>query len=470
MSDRRVSAALFALTFVAYAYFFNGAGWNSNAQFDLVRAIIEEQTFAIDKFASNTGDVSFFGGHTYSNKPPGASLLAVIPYALLVSIERDPDAPMTQIANLWIITMWTCGVSGALIPVLLYRYARKRGVTQRRATAVSLTVAFATFVFAYSTVYFAHVPAALFLLAAFVYLDERPLLAGASAGAAGLCYYVAIPAALILAILALSRSRRNALHFILGGLPFAIALLGYHQLLFGSPFANVVENNERFTEKDAVLGVFHAPRFDVLRAILFSKYRGLFFLSPVLLLAFFVKLRRDFVAVFAIFAMFVFVNTSFNGWHGGSAIGPRYILPAVPLLAIPMFHLASRWRWLAIALSAWSFAINLLVTAVNPMPSRVIEDPVGAYIVPLFVTGRLDVPPQPLWSWKVMLGHVSVNAHAPFERYPYSRFPPGSPVARWASFNLGELVAENSPWSVLPVAVWIVGGSVCLLRKSGVAS
>src|SRR5436190_9016631 len=83
VADRRVAEWLFFLTALTYAYFYAGGGWNQNAAFDLTRAIVERHTFAIDAYASNTGDVSFANGHVYANKAPALSWIAVIPYALV---------------------------------------------------------------------------------------------------------------------------------------------------------------------------------------------------------------------------------------------------------------------------------------------------------------------------------------------------------------------------------------------------
>src|SRR5438270_5858737 len=81
-THRRLAVGLFVLTFVAYAYFYGGGGWNQNANFDLTRAIVERHTFAIDAYYHNTGDISTHAGHIYANKAPGLSLLAAIPYAI----------------------------------------------------------------------------------------------------------------------------------------------------------------------------------------------------------------------------------------------------------------------------------------------------------------------------------------------------------------------------------------------------
>lgn len=470
-ADRRTAVGLFFLTFVAYASFFGGAGWNQNANFDLTRAIVERGTIAIDAYAGNTGDVSRYGGHVYSNKAPGLSLLAVPAYAVIRAFI-DEDDPFGLIIALWLCTVAVCATSGALLVAAIYVYGRTRmGASQGASLAVALLIAFGTYIFSWSTVFFMHVPSALLLFLAFLWARERPLAAGLCAGAAGLCNYLCIPAALILLLYA---GRRNALRFLAGGAPFALALLAYQAAAFGSPFTtSIAYTRESFLERGATLGVLSLPRLDVLFEILIGRYRGLFFLSPILAVAFagaVILIRRramrtELITIAALVAYFVLTNAAFNYWDGGSALGPRHILPIVPLLAVPMLAATALWRPLWIVLGAISIAVNLVATAVNPLPSRIIRDPVGSYLFPLFLTGRLpaSIPPEPLWSWKVMLGHVSVSTHAPDEAYPYTRHRPGSAVAQWASFNVGE-VAFPGRASVVPVVVWIVVGSGVLAR------
>src|SRR5216684_9234062 len=66
-----------AVTFISYAYFYEGGGWNQNSRFDLVRAIVEQRTLRIDAYHQNTEDKAFANGHYYSDKAPGLALLAV---------------------------------------------------------------------------------------------------------------------------------------------------------------------------------------------------------------------------------------------------------------------------------------------------------------------------------------------------------------------------------------------------------
>ena len=511
--DRRVALTLFLLAFVTYGWFFSGGGWNQNANFDLTRALVERQTLHIDGYHANTGDISVVRhgdvAHAYNNKPPGVSFLAAIPYAALYAIERMFDAPTDSTAlltlNAWLVTAATCGLTGALIPVVLFWYGRRR-VSPLAAAGVALIIAFGTIVFPYSTLLYAHVPPALFLLLAFVWLDERPLLAGAAAGIAGVSFYLCILAAVVLFVAALVRGGwKPALRFALGGLPFAILLTLYQYACFGSPFVTSVEVSKEFTEQGLLFGVFRAPSLEALWGLTFSEYRGLFVISPVLLLAFvgavvqFIpredagslaapRRRRlwhvlrgmtgdpastrgiNSTAIIAAIALiFLLAVSSFNGWAGGSAIGPRYLLPIIPLMGIPLLYLRGRWLWsIACILGLASFAMQFLATAVDPMPIGTITRPMRGYVLPAFKTGRVAPHIAHALGFRDnVVGHVSINANAIDEAYPHHRHPPGSGESEWASFNLGELLSgPGERASVVPIALWVLIGSAFVLRRS----
>ncbi len=461
-SDRRLAALLFIVAVVTYSWFFGGAGWNQDADFDLTRALVERRTLYIDGYDVNTGDVSSARGHTYINKPPGVSLLAAVPYAVLYTIERGLGVPVDYIArrNAWIVTALTCGLSGAAIGSVLFLYGRRRaGATAASALLVSLSMVFGTIVFAYSTMLFAQVPAALFLLLAVVLLRERPLLAGLAAGVAISCFYVCILALPFLAFLALGRSRREAALFLAGTLPIIALLGGYQWICFGSPLLTSVEAST-FTERGLLLGVFRAPRLSALFGISISPDRGLFFGSPFLLFGLFGiremarrrESRRVLLTSAAIAVVFFIVIASFNGWDGGWAFGPRYLLPVLPLFGIPLFYAARNWSrrvmGLFIAAAAVSVLVNFVATATDPMPAQSLRNPVGSYLIPAFFTGR-----------------ISEETRAAFPWYHEQRIH--KVALPRDSGNLGEsLFGKGSRSSVLPIVAWMTGGTVLLFRRA----
>src|SRR5690242_442746 len=78
--SRKLIAVTAAMA-LSYAYFYQAGGWNQNSRFALVRAIVERHTLRIDDYAAHTGDRALWEGHFYSDKAPGASLVAVVPVA-----------------------------------------------------------------------------------------------------------------------------------------------------------------------------------------------------------------------------------------------------------------------------------------------------------------------------------------------------------------------------------------------------
>ncbi len=187
--------------------------------------------------------------------------------------------------------------------------------------------------------------------------------------------------------------------------------MAYNVAAFADPFTTSYRfQDPQFTASGgALLGVFAVPRLDVLLTVLLSPYRGLFFGAPVLLLGVYglavwardPRLRVEAALMTGIVLLFLAFNGSFHGWHGGWAVGPRYLVPAVPFLAVAAAVGFVRVPRLAAGLAAVSTALALLVTAVDAQapagndPFAMIpglpawrHDPITDYEWPLFAHGR----------------------------------------------------------------------------------
>jgi len=482
-ADGRVSVTLFVFTAVAYGFFFGGGGWNQNAHFDLTRAIVETRSVAIDRFADNTGDVVVRNDHIYANKAPGVSFLAVLPYEALFRLERanelDPGHPLLMTLNAYLCTFIVCGLLGALIPAALYRFGLTIGSTRREALAVALLAAFATPLFAYSSVFFLHVPSAAFILMSFLEARRRAasgaLRSGLWAGASVVTNYLALPVAAILGLWLAVRERsiRPFLRFAAGLMPGLMLLVAYHLAAFGGVLRNPVSMNPQFVSGGSLFGIVNAPSLEALVGITVSPYRGLFFLSPVLILAlggavvrFRQGARGELLVIAACLLVFFGFNVTFNNWEGGFGIGPRYLVPVIPLLAILLFPMTRFMRPLWVILAAVSLILNFVAVAVDPQPSGSIAHPFRQYLFPLFLNGRIGpgVPLMQPWMNQFVSGHVGVNLHSMDEIVPMAKHAPGSQFSLWASFNLGEtLSGVGSLLSLVPLAIWVVLG-MCVLR------
>src|SRR5439155_12106990 len=132
----------------------------------------------------------------------------------------------------------------------------------------------------------------------------------------------------------------------------------YHFICFASPWRTSVESSDIFTEQGRLFGVIGLPTRYSSWSITFSPLSGLFYCSPILIVALIGiaamlidrAMLGELAAIVVICLIFLVGTAAFNGWNGGSAFGPRYVLPIIPLLGIPMAFAPSALRMLYIAL------------------------------------------------------------------------------------------------------------------------
>ena len=353
----------------------------------------------------NSGDIGYVPrtGTFHPNKPPGTTFLGVPAYWLIYHFEKwrglNPDDWWTLTVNAWLTSVFSVGLVSAIGCVVFFRLAREiAGGKAMPALLATLSLAFGTTFFPFATLFFDHNLTAIFLLMAFSCLwrargaERVPvghvLLAGLCAGIAAITNYIAAGAVLFLGLYALLGTRSAggkcrwnwaaAIWFVLGVLPPFLAICAYDQVNFGSPFrlANDFQN-PLFRDTTALLGMFYLPKPYVAGLLTVSPYRGIFFLAPVTIMGLyglFVWLReKTWVAearlCLGVFGFFFIVNVCFNGYHGGFAAGPRYLVPGLPFLALPVVVAFMRWRWLTMALAVISVGQQLILTATDAQNS-----------------------------------------------------------------------------------------------------
>lgn len=501
----------------------------------------------------SSGDVSYVPktGSFHPNKPPGTSLMALPAYYVIYKVERllgvNPDHWWVMTANVWLTTIFSVGLVSALGCVLFFRLAKDlSGGKEMPAVLATVGLAFGTTFFPFGTILFDHALTAMLLVGAlyFLRLSPRPLVAGACAGMAVVTNYLAAAAVVALGLYALwagsngfrTWNWRKAILFSLGGLPLAAMLMYYNQACFGSPFElNNNFQNPLFKDAGGFLGMFGQPSPYVIGLLIASPYRGIFILAPVLIMGVYgwvVWLReRRFVAEarlgIAIFGFFFLLNTMFNGYHAGFSAGPRYLVPALPFIALPLVVGFMRWKKTTTALMAVSVFQNFLLTATDAQNSLAvggharIDDAhrkddfrcsiVYEYAWPLFTQGQvkpllkqmIDIKleakafelngegvqgterEQELQAYRKELesavesgetkplllaairGPVSVNPVAVFDGLlGYGLFPIDSPEGRSASMNAGEFIFPNSRWSIVPLLLVWIGGFAIIGRMA----
>jgi hypothetical protein len=444
--ERLTALLLFVLLTISYGYVFpRWADPNQNSRLDMVVAVVDQGTFQIDPYVHNTVDYAKVGDHYYSDKAPGTAFLGIPLYAGLKLILDQPIMnrltdklansaafqstlrsdgsgvladkvrfALAQVVLTFVIVTLPSAVLGALLYLLLARFTR----SQWQRLGVVLGYALLTPVLAYAGAFYGHQLAAVTLFAAFYILFmSGPELSSAALLAVGLLLGASViieyPAALIVAILcvyAFYRLRRAG-HWrrigwvLLAGGIMALGLMAYNTKVFGGPFSLGYSHSELWLpEHDTGFMSLTYPHWAAIWGMTFGIFRGLFVLSPWLLLAApgFVLWWRSrehraelWVALASVLA-FLWFNASSVMWWGGFSIGPRYLMPMLPFLALPIVFVLRQWgqqAWLAVlfaALAAWSLVATWgLTLADQAFPPDTIPNPYLNYAWPSWLAGNL---------------------------------------------------------------------------------
>jgi hypothetical protein len=80
-----------------FGFFVGPPAWNQNSRLALTRALVEHGEVVIDDWHVTTGDNSFRDCHFYSDKAPGVSLLATLPYAGYYAVRRASKAELPAV-------------------------------------------------------------------------------------------------------------------------------------------------------------------------------------------------------------------------------------------------------------------------------------------------------------------------------------------------------------------------------------
>jgi hypothetical protein len=348
----------------------------------LVKAIVDHHTFAIDDGVARwgaTADVSPSGGHQYSNKAPGSSLLAAPAYAALRLVSGDePSLAVTT----WLCRLITGVIPTALFAWLLWGFLARFAPDPAVRRLVLVAYGLGSMAMTYSVLFISHQLAAVCIASAWILAlrvawpaaGDAPVgprraawlmaAAGLLAGAAPLCDYQAgfagVPVAAHV-LIGLWRARGGSIRGSIlapvlaatagAALPIALLLI-YHAICFGSPLRTGYDASTSFAfyHQHGFLGIT-ALRWSAFFGSLFAPDNGLFTLAPWLLLALpggwalWRSGERGVAMVGAACAViYVAFISSINFWRGGWQLGPRYITALLPFLLPAIAAQLTAWR------------------------------------------------------------------------------------------------------------------------------
>jgi hypothetical protein len=382
-SDHRTRDALLCalvLLQLAYSWMYSQISVpNERTRVYLTLAIVDDGTLAIDGPVRRFGpvyDLANFRGHYFTDKAPGASLLAVPVYAL--ARLWKPAAAFSAVDVINLVRTYLMLPFGLLGFVLLRSLLRSLRISELTLDVTSLSFSLGSSMLHYSAAFYSHAIVAVLALAVLRCLSwagvllataseprssERHralglLTGGACAGLCGLTEYQAVVLAALLGLpIVLNRrpSRlRDLLWFGFGALPFALALLVYNAQAFGGAFAlsyqHLVGASLQGLHGEGLVGATY-PHWGALVGLLIAQHRGLFVTAPFVGLGFVglafgkrLMPRALWITSCCSVAYFVLIVASSSVWYGGWSFGPRLLLPVTGLLALAAAFAMEAWQ------------------------------------------------------------------------------------------------------------------------------
>ena len=412
--ERRRAWLIGLALFCCYGYFFYlGGNWNVESRSAQIFALAEHGSLVIDDYPflpEGGGDAAHYRGHFYSDKLIGPSLVSAPIYWIA---RRSLTAwgmgfRLAVYVALRITNIIVNGIPSALIGVLLYLFLVELGLSAQLRVWLALAYGLGTLALPYSTAFFGHQFAAACVIASFLLLwrqrqgwsPARGMAAGALAGLAAISDVMGLVVAVFLGFYAIRVAARGLQGKTVGlgsaaqrvglfALPAAVVFgvqLAANWSSFGSPFTmpHIYHAQQTFRARHTA-GLFgiHLPQLYPLYQLTVGPWRGIFYSSPVLILAvpgLFLLSRRwraEAAFIAAAWLAVVLLNSGYENWTTGSSFGPRYQLAAIPLLMVAAAPAARRWPALFKCLAVISIAFMAAVTAQSPFVPEDARNPLA---------------------------------------------------------------------------------------------
>ena len=389
-SNRFATIVAITTLAVACAVVVQDSGPNQAAHHALVRALASG-TAEIDP--RETIDAAYVNGEYFAAKAPGLAMFT-LPWHLALRAVGLQDAPLST-EDGYRQRVWELNLFGAVLPMLLL-LVLVLVVVERVVPGYGLPTAVllgaGTLLLPFATLFFDHVLSAAIGFAAFVVLflerERRSASLLAAAGVlAGLAIVVEFPlgiVALVLAGYAAAGERpiRRVLAYAGGVLAGVVPLLTYNAWAFGSPITLSYTNALKqpagagapvVGANDSGFYGIGLPEPRVALSILFSE-KGVLVVTPIVLVALAglpllwrAGQRAETMVCGAVPLLFLTYNASYYLPFGGQGPGPRFVIAALPFLALPL-ALALKIRPMLVGgIALLSTGVMALATITDPL-------------------------------------------------------------------------------------------------------
>jgi hypothetical protein len=296
------------------------------------------------------GNVATIGGRRCMVYNPGQSLI-FLPIYSLASFFFSNESDVYYLAAF--LVSFLNMIVHSLCGYLLYRICLSLGCDKKRAYLVSLVFCFTSYSLLAAQSTYEHHFEMFFVLLCFLLSSSKQLkysaLYAGFAISIGLIFrsttLFVVPAILLLL------KKEDIIKFFIGLVLGIGIVLTYNFLRFYSLFENGYDNAWSIANGQDVefWSIFRAPLN--FYGLLFSPVKGLLIFSPTIFLGIFYfrkffksHKRESYAAVVLVLTYLVIFSMNF-AWHGSIwSFGPRYILPIVPFLYLPLIHLKfNKW-------------------------------------------------------------------------------------------------------------------------------
>jgi hypothetical protein len=339
----------------------------------LTAAISEHHTVDTDGYPHGI-DRATYKGRLRSDKAPGQPLLAVPVYLVGRAAGAESAAHLRQDANLgaWWVTLWTSFLPFVGLVVLMYLVSSRHTPTIP-AMGAALSLGIGTMMLPLSVNLYGAALAGLTAYAAWALLDAAPVASdarlvaiGALAAAAVAMEYEAGIAFAVLTVVALRQVKGRVGWYALGAAGPLAVIAWYDWAAFGKPWRTAHDYYATAAIRHRIVG--YELGWKGVDATLFGPH-GLVRSSPIVIVALAVMVlvawapavvpRRHALVGLAIVLPYLVLCMVWKGTPALEEPGPRYMIPAIPFLAVPLAVMWDRiWRP-ALLVALWGAIIAI---------------------------------------------------------------------------------------------------------------
>jgi hypothetical protein len=373
---KREAVLIFLLLAFMYAYFYHDPSWNGNSRLGLTFAIVQEGRLTIDSFHNREGtitkDKAIYNGHYYTSKAIGTSVLAAFFYLPLYWLEQLLNFKLDLGETKYLLTFLSIGLPSAIAGSLMYVLCKQVTRNRFRAYTAAIVINLGTMIFPYSVILYGHQLAGALLFCAFFlifHLKTHPdirrkdilFLIGFLLAFALITEYPVAPIVLILAayyffVLWKKDGVNGSLAVLmpaLGAVIPIVMVLAYNTAVFDHPISTGYTHSadpwfqEQQTQNLVGIGW---PNLKVIFYLTLHPAFGLFWQSPVLLMSlvgiwFMSRIptfKIEALIAITVFLYLVILYSGFYNWYGGWTFGPRYLIPMLTFMCLPLVFVPER--------------------------------------------------------------------------------------------------------------------------------